>query len=906
MPLDTGAQLGSFEILGALGAGGMGEVYAARDNKLGRKVALKILPAAFAREADRLARFEREARVLAALNHPNIATLHGLDRAGDQSFLVMELVEGDTLADRIARGPLPVEDVVAIARQIVDALEAAHAKGIVHRDLKPANVKITPEGKVKVLDFGLAKGVARSESSQDLLSSPTMTAGATYAGAILGTAPYMAPEQAKGHEVDQRADVFSFGCVLFELLTGRRSFPGATVTEAIASVLAREADLTLLPPHIHSGLRTLLVRCLEKDPARRWQSIGDVRLELEAIALDPRGARTPVVTAQPPSRRPIVIAVAATAVVAVAATALVLWMLRPTPAAPQPVHFAHVLPGDQSFTRTGRHVLGISPDGTTVAYVANNQVYLRTASDLTAHPIPGSNQDVNTPVFSPDGRWIAFCAVNEGRLKKMPIAGGGTVVLAGIENPTGMDWYADDAMLVGQGTRGIARVSTSGGSKPEIVITVKPGEFAQSPRMLPDGHTVLFTVAKAAASTDWDTAQIVVQSLNSTERKVLRDGGSDAWFVPTGHLLYAVSTTVFAVPFDVSKLAVTGGPVPILEDIARASCCTGAALFVVSKNGTLATVPGHVSSQRVLAVAQRSGERRVLDLPAASYDSFDLARDGHQIAITVSDKDATNAWVGDFTGKGPLRLLTFGGNNNFSPIWTLDSKRIVFHSDRDHAGDFSVYWQAGDGSGSAERLTTAAEGEVHQAESWAPDGHVLALTVSSPTLSYIATLDVTGDRKLRSLIQQPGKSAWSPRFSPDGHWLAYVTDESTTPQIYVQPYPPTGAKYRVSPNGGDDPRWAPDGSQLYFLGSVLPGSAAGFGTKRLMSVETRMQSAFTYGSPVPLPIDGISSHYGLTADGRQFVLNLAMSEASSVEKTTLQIHVVLNWFEELKAKMDGK
>jgi Tol biopolymer transport system component len=314
-----------------------------------------------------------------------------------------------------------------------------------------------------------------------------------------------------------------------------------------------------------------------------------------------------------------------------------------------------------------------------------------------------------------------------------------------------------------------------------------------------------------------------------------------------------------------------------------------------------------VSSQRILAIANRSGEQKLLDLPPAAYGAFDLAAVGHQIVITVYDKDTANLWVGDFAGKGPLRRLTFGGNNNFSPVWTLDSKRIVFQSDRDHPGDFSLYWQAADGGGSLERLTTAAAGESHVAESWAPDGHVLGLTVEGSAVSYIATMDVTGDRKVTPLVQLPGKSTWSPRFSPDGQWLAYVTDESTDPQIYVQPYPPTGAtKYLISPNGGAEPRWSPDGSQLYFLGqAALQHGGAGFGTRRVMSVDIHTHP-FTYGSPVPLPIEGISSNqYGLTADGKQFILHLAMPDSSG-DRPSLKIHVVLNWFEELKAKMSGK
>jgi len=902
MPLSSGTRVGAFEVLDAIGAGGMGEVYSARDTKLGRKVALKMLPELFAREPERLARFEREARLLAALNHANIAILHGLEQADGQSFLVMELVEGDTLADRIARGPLPVEDALTIARQIVDALEAAHAKAIVHRDLKPANVKITPEGKVKVLDFGLAKALTTPQAQQDILSSPTMTAGGTYAGVILGTAPYMAPEQARGQEVDARADVFSFGCVLFELLTGRRSFPGNSVTEAIASVLAREADLTLLPANIHPGVRDLLRRCLEKDPGKRWQAIGDVRLELDTILQDPHGAKIPVVRAQAMPWGRMAAALVGTAVVVAAATAMIVHGLQPPPASPPPVRFAYVLPRDQSFTRTGRHVLAISPDGRSLAYVANDELYLKSMSDLAAAPIPGSHQDINTPVFSPDGRWLAFCAVAESKLKRIAVTGGSSVTLASIDNPFGADWYADDAMLVGQGAAGIVRISIDGSGKPETVIAIQPGEIAAMPQMLPDGETVLFTIVKGTATTDWDKAQIVAESLTSHTRKVLVDGGTDARFVPTGHIVYAVGNSVYAVPFDAATLQVTGGPVPIVENVARATCCTGASFFAVSKSGSFAAIPGSVSNERVLAFVQRTGERKLLDFPPAGYTSFSLSADGRQLVGTVYDKDSANIWIGDVAATTALRRLTFGGANNFHPVWTNDAKRVVFHSDRDSPGSFAIYWQAADGSGSAERLTTPPQGEQHEAGSWSKDGRVLSFEVRAAGRDdTIWALSLDGDRKPTPLIAVPGKDVWSPMFSPDGRWIAYASDESTRPQIFVQPYPTTGAKYLVSPEGGDSPIWSSDGTQLFFLGqSALTGGTAGLGPSRIMAVDIRTQPTLTFSTPVPLPIE--ASYYAVTPDGKQFLVTLPRSETMSGDRTPLQINVVLNWFDELKRR----
>jgi len=896
--------LGPYQVLSKIGEGGMGEVYSARDSKLGRKVALKILPELFARDPERLARFEREARLLAALNHSNIATLYGLERTDDHSVLVMELVEGDTLADRVARGPLPVEAALTIARQIVEALESAHASGIVHRDLKPANVKVTPDSKVKVLDFGLAKALTTPQAQQDLLSSPTVTAPGTYAGMILGTAPYMAPEQAKGQDVDARADVFSFGCVLFELLTGRRSFPGNSVTEAIASVLAREADLSLLPPNIHPGVGSLLRRCLEKDPARRWQAIGDVRVELDTLLQDPHGANVPKAQPQPQSWRLVLGAIVATAVVVAGVTTAIVRSLQPA-AAPRPlVRFAYVLPRDQSFTRTGRHVMTIAPDGNAIAYVANNQLYLKSMSDMEAKAVPGTNQDINTPVFSPDGQSVVFCAVTEGKLKRIAIAGGTSVTLASINNPYGIDWYADNAMLVGQGSAGIVRISNSANGKPETVIAVKPGELAAMPQMLPDGQTVLYTIAQSISTTDWDKAQIVAESLTSHKRTLLVDGGSDGRYVSTGHIVYAVGNSVFAVPFDAGALKVAGSPVPVVEDVSRASCCTGASFFAISKTGSLATIPGSAASLRVLALVQPNGDRKLLDFPAATYTTFSVAPHDDRFAVTVYDKEAANIWIGSASDKSGLRRLTFGGSNNFTPLWTPDGKRIVFHSDRDSPGSFALYWQPADGSGTAERLTAPGPGESHQAGSWSADGKVLSLQIQTTGAGdTIAMLALDGDRKPKPLIAAPGDNVWAPRFSPDGRWIAYSSSESTLPEVYVQPYPPTGAKYLITPQGGEGPIWSRDGTRLFYLGhNTASGGTAGLTPPRIMAVDVHTQQGFTHGQPVPLPIEVSSWSYALMPDGKQFLVSLSRSETETGSSTPLQISVVLNWFEELKRR----
>ena len=903
----TGQTIGQYEVQRLLGAGGMGEVYLARDKRLGRSVAIKILPAFFAQDRERIARFEREARVLASLNHTNIATLFGLEQSDGKQLLVMELVEGDTLAERIARGPIPVEDALKLARQIVDALEAAHEKGIVHRDLKPANVKIAPDGKVKVLDFGLAKALTGASPQADLLSSPTISvAAATYAGAVMGTAPYMSPEQAKGQETDRRTDVFAFGCVLFEMLTGRRTFHGDSVTEAIASVLAREPEMSALPANISPKLLELLRRCLEKDPKRRWQAIGDVRVELDTILADPHGKTLPAAAAArlPLWQRALPAVIAGVVMAAIGATAA--WTLRPAPVAGGITRFSYALPKDQNFTRTGRHVVAIAPDGTNVVYVANNQLYLKPMAGMDAKPIPGTLQDVNTPFFSPDGRWVAFCAVPEGKLKKIALTGGASVTLADIDNPYGAHWYADDQILVGQGPKGIVRISANGG-KPETLIEVKANEFAQTPQMLPGGTHILFTLATGTDDDRWDKAQIVVQSVASKERRVLIDGGSDARYVPTGHIVYALGATMFAVPVDVKTLQLTGGPVPIAEGLSRSAAVnTAATFFSFSATGSLVSIPGGLTGgvqALALALVNRAGEKKLLGLPAQPYYQPRVSPDGKQVAVEVNDGGREmNIWVYELAGATAMRRLTFGGRNR-SPVWTRDGQRIVFRSDR--GGDWSLYWQRADGSGAAERLTTTDRNSGDTPEASSPDGNTLTFFRGVAT-GGVWALSPTGDRKPKVLVDTPlnKTAALNSVFSPDGRWFAYESGESSRSEVYVQPFPPTGAKYQVTTSGSTNPLWSPDGKQLF----VVDNNGSRF---NLDTFDIRTQPSFAVGNRAPLPIDGFQQRggtraYDITPDGEQFLVMIPPSETASGARASLQINVTLNWFQDLKQRVPGQ
>jgi serine/threonine-protein kinase len=882
-----GTKLAHYEIQSQLGIGGMGEVYLATDTKLGRSVAIKILPAMFASDADRLARFRREAQVLAALNHPNIAQIYGIEEAGDTRCIVMELVEGETLQERIRRGPIPVAEALKIAKQIIEALETAHEKAVIHRDLKPGNVMLTSDGKVKVLDFGLAKAL-EGASTQEAANSPTlMSMAATNAGVILGTAGYMSPEQVRGHATDQRSDVFSFGCVLYEMLTGRQTFQGETVTDIVAYVVAREPDYSLLPSNLHKRLKDALVRCLAKNRKDRWHAIADLRVELEAIIADPQGKSITAAAQQPLWRRTIPVAVAV--VLTAAITAAMTWNLRPQPDRKQIARYSVSLPTEQDFTRAGRQIIAISHDGNNVVYVANNQLYLKAIGEMEAKPILGSNQDVSAPTFSPDGQWIAFTAVAERKLKKIPLAGGASVTLAEMENPFGINWSADDQIFVGQ-RAGIVRLR-GGGGKPETVVAAKDGETFDSPQLLPDGH-LLFTLRPKSAGSNWDESQIVIQDLKSGDRKVVVEAGSDARYLSTGHLVYAVGATVFAVPFDVKKLQVTGGPVPILDGVRRTNAETTAAAFLAaSDNGTLAFVPGGTDRQRqALVLVNRDGAKKALPIPASSYDTPRVSPDGKHVSVGIQDSNEFNLWVYDLDSNTSIRRLTFGGKNQAAE-WTPDGKRLVFRSDRDGEG---LYWQSADGSGTAERLSTAEKGQYHAPLAWTPDKKKVIFYLNRTTNSgEFWALSPDGDRKPTQFVATPA-NVHRLNFSPDGRWMAYGSNEENRYEVYVQPFPPTGAKYKITKTGGDSPLWTPDGRQLIFESN-----------RRLAFVDVQTQSGFTFSEPKSLPIDVVNTQgrpYDITPDGKQF---LVMQRPRDVEpeKVKLQINMVLNWFEELKQRV---
>ena len=656
----------------------MGEVYRARDTRLDRDVAIKILPETFAHEPERVSRFQREAKTLAALNHPNIGGIHGLEEGNGVTALVLELVEGPTLAERIGQEPIPLDEVLLIARQIAEALAAAHELGIIHRDLKPANVKVRPDGAVKVLDFGLAKAMDPVGSASQMSQSPTITTPAmTQAGMILGTAAYMAPEQAKGRPADKRSDVWAFGCVLYEMLAGRRVFQGEDVSDTLAAVLRAEPDWTALPRDVPGSIRALLEGCLTKD---RRQRIADISATLFVINHQARlaaGIEAPLVPPHAP-RKPLwrrALLYAAAVAVTAAGAGYAAWTLKPPPVR-SVTRFSITLPGGELFTNSNRHLVALSPDGTRLAYAANNRLYLRALDQLDASPIRGteaiSTLSSRSPFFSFDGQWIGFWA--GGQLRKVPVNGGAPVTLCAAENPLGASWGSDDTIAFGQGGAGIWRVSANGGN-PEHVVKLDAGQRALGPQILPDGRTMLFTLGTGTAP-----PQIVAQSLDTGARTMVINGGTDARYLTTGHIVYALRGTLLAVPFDPESHQVRGGPVPLVEDVLIAAG-TGVAHFSVAANGALAYVPGFAEAiRRTLVWVDRQGREEPIAARPRPYLYPRLSPDGTQIALDIAEENR-DIWVWDLARR-TLMHLTIDPTPDRAPVWTSDGRRLIFSSER--------------------------------------------------------------------------------------------------------------------------------------------------------------------------------------------------------------------------------
>ena len=886
-----GKTISHYKVIEKIGQGGMGEVYRAEDTNLSREVAIKVLPEQFTQDPKRLARFEREAKLLASLNHPNIAAIYGLEEAEGVRFLALELVPGDTLQERVAKGPLPVEEALEVCRQIAEGVEAAHEKGVIHRDLKPANVKVTPEGKVKILDFGLAKAFEAEPPVTDISQSPTLTEEMTRAGVILGTAAYMSPEQAKGEAVDKRADIFAFGCVLYELLTGQRTFDGKTITETLGAIIHKEPDWAALPAATPWRIQELLRRCLTKDAHDRLRDIAHVRVEVKLALYEPEGELpTGVASVAQSVRRGWMVTVGLIVVGAVI-MGLAVWILAPQPTRPV-ARFVVDTSATEPFSPTaGSRDLAISPDGTRIVYRSSAgggaHVYLRQMNQLEGRRLVGPQVGVSNPFFSPDGAWVAFSSQDDSSWKKVSGLGGPPVTLfpTGAAASRGASWGPDDTIIFARNTpnTGLSRGPAAGGDT-EVLTTpdAEQGEVSHWwPEILPGGDALLFTIVKGLGA---ENMEIAVLDLATREQKVLIRGGSNPQYAHTGHIIYGVEGTLRAVPFDLDRLEVTGEPLPVLEGVM--TDVSGAVEFSLSADGSLVYVPGGSLQGMTLAWVNRQGQATPLTDDLRPYGHVRLSPDGKLATTDIGSGIGLDIWIYDVERKTHTRL-TFEGANNRHPVWTPDGKRVTFDSDR--SGDRELYWKAADGSDEAELLLTRGGAQV--ATSWSPDGQILAFEEQNATGDWdISLLPLEGDRTPVPFLDTPFTER-GPMFSPDGQWIAYVSNESGRNEVYVQPYPNPGGKRQISTDGGVEPVWSADGRELFYREGT-----------QMVAVAVETQPTFTAGTPqvlfagVEYPLDGTGHPgYAISADGQHFLMRSIPQDAGA-----MPLYVVLNWFEELK------
>ncbi len=881
----------------------MGEVYKARDTRLDRTVAIKVLPEHVASDSALKERFEREAKTISSLNHPHICTLHDVGSQDGVDFLVMEHLEGETLQDRLKKGALAFDQALRYAIEIADALNTAHRHGITHRDLKPGNIFLTASG-AKLIDFGLAKLRQPRVAGED---STTRAGSLTTApGTIMGTVPYMAPEQLEGREADVRSDIWAFGCVLYEMVTGRRAFRGTSRTSVIVAIVEREpTPMPSLEPLTPAGLDYIVTTALAKAPDDRWQTARDLLRELRRLDA---GEAVSTASARPSTPRPLALwqrpIPALLTVLAVAAIAgLAVWSVtRPAPQPPAPLgaRFSIPLATDEVFTFTGRHIVALSPAGTHVVYTANQGLSLRPVDQLQATPVSGTEAEARSPFFSPDGQQVGFYAA--GQLKRVSISGGAPVTLGDAANPWGASWGADNMILYGQGSQGIWRVPGTEGT-PEQVIPVEDEEQAHGPQLLPGGEWVLFTLRPAGVAL-WDQAQIVMQSLETAERIVLIDGGRDARYLPTGHLVYGLDGVLLAVPFDLATRQVTGGAVPLVEGVADAGATTGAVQFSLAATGALAYVPGSGGdgADRSLVWVDSAGREEPVTTPASAFETVHLSADGTRAVLSTSAQGGGNAdvWISDLA-RGTLTRLTTGPGYDGSPLWSPDGQRVAFASNRN--GAMEVLWQAADGSGDPETLVTFEPSVTNVVPGdWSPDGSQLLVAIGEGNQPLgIGIVSVGDPASWRYLVQTPA-GEHSPTISPDGRWLAYGSRETGSYEVYVQRFPDGGGRQQLSVGGGHTPKWSSDGHSLTYIRSQPSGPSVAV-TRVSVTGGAGASEPLTFGNPVDLfPYNYFAQAGGqwlfdMTPDGERFLMNTG---PGGVVTGGQQLILVQNWFEELR------
>jgi serine/threonine protein kinase len=880
MALAPGTRLGAYDIVALIGSGGMGEVYRARDSRLNRDVAIKVLPADVAADHDRLARFEREAQVLASLNHPNIANIYGVDDSSGTPGLVMELVEGPTLADRIAKGPIPLDEALPIAKLIAEALEAAHEQGIIHRDLKPANIKVRADGTAKVLDFGLAKALDPVASVLgNATMSPTLSMHATHAGIILGTAAYMSPEQARGKAVDRRADTWAFGCVLYEMLSGRRAFEGDDLSIMLASVLRSEPDWRALPADVPAAIRRLLSRCLQKDPTQRCQAIGDARIDIADVLRGPTRSVDPALEGvRPRPSRPLRALVASALSFAVALALWTAW--RPASSPPMLRLDVTTPPTIEPFS------FAISPDGRQLVFVASNQktsqLFLRPLDRVAAEPLTGT-ENATYPFWSPDGRAIAFFA--EGKLKRLDLSGGAPHVLANAPNGRGGTWNGDGTIVFSPTiTGGLWQVSATGGPTSELIRT--GGQYSiRWPHFLPDGRHLLFTAMLGQA----DTRGVYVGSLDGRRPTRILSIEAEADYT-AGNLFFVDQGTLLARPFDPARAALTGEPVPIAQMVGGDSAL-GHAGFSTSNAGVLAYRSG-TAIQRQIGWVDRVGH--VLDVvvapDASPLSNVELAPDARQFAFNRNTKGNGDVWLLDVSTRIERRL-TSDPALEVGPVWSPGGDRVVFRSSRN--GKYDLFEKQANGATDERPLLVTDQDKAPQ--DWSHDGKILLYaSQDATTQSDLWALPLDGDSKPFPVARTDFDEVHG-QISPDGHWLAYASNETGKYEVYIQAFPKASGKQPVSTGGGVYPRWRHDGRELYYatpdnrlvavpVQSSADGSALNAG-KPLVLFNTRMSLAGLVGIAGALS----KAQYAVAPDGR-FLMVLNAEDTPLVP-----INVVVNW-----------
>jgi len=885
MSLTVGTRLGPYEILAPLGAGGMGEAYRARDTRLRREVAIKILAGHLADRPELRERFEREARTIASLNHPHICTVHDVGHQDGTDYLVMELLEGETLTQRLRGGALPVSHVLQYGAEIGDALDKAHRKGVTHRDLKPGNIMLTKSG-AKLLDFGLAK--LRGSAVEQVGEQETRDEPITAEGTLLGTMNYMAPEQLEGKEADGRSDIFAFGAVLYEMATGRKAFEGKSQASLIASIMSSEPPtLSAIQPMTPPALDRIVRKCLRKDPDERWQSAHDVTDELKWLAES--GPQTATVVLPSPAQRPagrrLVWAGAAVVVLAALAAAGARYV-RPSvaPTAATAVRFTVGPPDKGSFPAPNTNVqfLSVSPDGTKLAFQGTDatgkfQLWIRGLDATSANPIPGT-EGGGAPAWSPDSRFLAF--VVDGKLKKVAASGGPAQTVA--ETAAGCcAWSPKGVILFNPVLPGpIFQVSDAGGAPmPVTALDTAATEVTHVfPYFLPDGEHFLYLTRGASP----EITAIYAGSLGSKGRVRVLGDASNVAYVPPGYLVFHRNGTLMAQPFDAARLATTGDAIPIAERV-QFNAQTRFASFAASETGVLAYRSAASATPRSLVWVSRNGTEQLVVPAPRGYQTARISPDGRRLAVEIADQQGNQIWVYDI-GRETLTRLTFQGSDNELAIWSPDGKRLTYYSNQ--AGPLNLFWQMADGSGGPERLTTGPA--AHAAMSWSSDGRLLAFTDNAAGNRDILVLDMQ-DGKAKPFLKTAFNEGGA-QFSPDGRWIAYVSNESGRGEVYVQPYPGPGGKWQVSTDGGLEPRWNRNGRELFYRNG-----------DRMIAVPVSTEGGFSAGKPqmlfergyVSTPLPQTGGVGDVSADGQRFLM---IKEA---EQESTPVNVVVNWLAQL-------